>query len=278
MSAEPTGAPATPAPAGSAGGSRVGKAELVRRELEDLIAPMRPGEPLPAERDLAAHLGVARMTLRRAVESLVADHRLLRRPGAGTFVAPARVDQQLSATSFSTDMRSRGMTPGAHTVWARQQPAGMMLASVLGIEAHSPVVHVRRVRTADGEPMALEDLHVPTELVPGLTGTDLEDASYYQLLESRYGLTISAGTQTIEPHLVTAEEAEQLGTDEGSPAFLFERTSRVADGRVAEFVRSVYRGDRYRILVDIFPTAAAARPPGPGIPRDHANTPERTPS
>ena len=240
-------------------GARLGKVELVRQRLEDLIAPMRPGEPLPAERDLAADLGVARMTLRRAVEALVADHRLIRRAGAGTFVAPERVDQQLSATSFSTDMRSRGMTPGAHTVWARHRPAGMMLASVLGVDPTSSVVHVRRVRTADGEPMALEDLHVPTELVPGLSGGDLEDASFYQLLESCYGLTISAGTQTIEPHLVTADEAEHLGTEEGSPAFLFERTSRVTDGRVSEFVRSVYRGDRYRILVDLFP-ASGGRP------------------
>ncbi|OLT44677.1 hypothetical protein BJF86_12070 [Serinicoccus sp. CNJ-927] len=268
MSAEPTSTARegarTGAPAGAdvglgLGSARVGKAEVIRQRLEDLIAPMSPGEPLPAERDLAAELGVARMTLRRAVEALVADHRLIRRPGAGTFVAPARVDQQLSATSFSTDMRSRGMTPGAHTVWAREQPAGMMLGSVLGIEPTATLVHVRRVRTADGEPMALEDLHVPADLVPGLTGADLEDSSFYQLLESRYGLTISAATQTIEPHLVTAEESEQLATDPGSLAFLFERTSRVADGRVTEFVRSVYRGDRYRILVDIFPTSTGER-------------------
>ncbi|WP_151526976.1 GntR family transcriptional regulator [Serinicoccus kebangsaanensis] len=258
MSAEPQPAAGPPPPAPAAP-PRASKAHLVRQRLEDLIAPMSPGEPLPAERDLAADLGVARMTLRRAVEALVADHRLIRRAGAGTFVAPTRVDQQLSATSFSSDMRSRGMTPGAHTVWAREQPAGVMLASVLGIDPTARLVHVRRVRTADGEPMALEDLHVPAALVPGLTGTDLEDASFYQLLDSRYGLSISAATQTIEPHLVTPDEADHLGTHAGAPAFLFERTSRVSDGQVAEFVRSVYRGDRYRILVDIFPTSTGDR-------------------
>lgn len=260
MSAEPTTGDAPPAGlAGPGAAARLGKVEVVRQQLEDLIVPMSPGEPLPAERDLAAELGVARMTLRRAVEALIADHRLIRRPGAGTFVAPARVDQQLSATSFSADMRSRGMRPGAHTVSAREQPAGMMLASVLGVEPTAPLLHMRRVRTADGEPMALEDLHVPSDLVPRLTGADLEDSSFYQLLESRYGLTITAATQTIQPHLVTAEEAEHLDAEAGSPAFLFERTSRVSDGRVAEFVRSVYRGDRYRILVDIFPTSTGER-------------------
>src|SRR5690606_29576947 len=199
---------------------RTRKSDTVRVQLEELIGQLSPGEPLPAERELAARLGVARMTLRRAVDSLVAEHRLLRRPGAGTFVAPPRVDQRLSATSFSTDMRSRGMVPGAHTVHARLQPAGMMLASVLEIRPHAMALNVRRVRTADGEPMALEDLHVPGDLVPGLTGEDLENSSFYTLLESRYGLTIASGTQSVEPHLVTDEEAELLHTSPGSAAFL----------------------------------------------------------
>lgn len=232
---------------------RIGKQDQVREQLLQLMAGLRPGEVLPPERDLAAELGVARMTLRRAVAGLVADHRLVRRPGAGTFVAPARVDQELSATSFSADMRSRGMTPGAKTVWARHHSAGMMLASVLDVPPNAPVLHVRRVRTADDAPMALEDLHVPADLVPGLRGEDLEDSSFYQILDDRFGHAIVSGTQTVEAHLIDGDESSHLDADVGSPAFLFERTSRLSSGRVVEFVRSVYRGDRYRIVVDIFP-------------------------
>lgn len=229
------------------------KHERVREQLEDRIAAMAPGQPLPAERDLAAELGVARMTLRRAVDTLVADGRLLRRQGAGTFVAPAKVAQRLSATSFSEDMRARGLRPGATTVSAAHSPAGVVVASVLGIRPTSPVLHVKRLRLADDVPMALEDLHVPCDLVPGLTGQDLENRSFYELLHERYGLSVVAGTQTAEPTLTTPEDAALLGVEPGAPAFLFERTSRLGDGRVAEFVRSVYRGDRYRIVVDIFP-------------------------
>lgn len=239
---------------------RLGKQDQVRLQLLELIEAMRPGEPLPAERELATRLGVARMTLRRAVQALETEHRLIRRAGAGTFVAPARVDQSLSATSFSQDMRSRGMVPGAKTLWARQSTAGMMLASVLEIAPNAPVLHVRRVRTADVAPMALEDLHVPAELVPGLVGRDLEDASFYDILEARYGHRITDGIQTVETHLTTEDEAAQLDVEPRSAAFLFERTSRVATGQVAEFVRSVYRGDRYRIVVDIFPTAPPGHP------------------
>jgi GntR family transcriptional regulator len=118
------------------------------------------------------------------------------------------------------------------------------------------VLFVRRLRLADDEPMALEELHVPATVAPGLTGADLEGRSFYELLDQRFGNPVVSGTQTVEPALAGAEEAELLGIPAGAPVFLFERTSRVRGGGVAEFVRSVYRGDRYRIVVDIFPPEA----------------------
>lgn len=229
------------------------KQRQVRERLDTLISTMSPGEPLPAERDLAADLGVARMTLRRTVDTMVAAGLLLRRRGSGTFVASPVVTQRLTATSFSADMRSRGMRPGGHTVDHRVSPAGIVLAAVLQVPPSSPVLHVRRLRLADDIPMALEDLHVPCDLVPGLRAEDLEDASFYDVLAQRYGERIATGTQSVEPCLVDPTDAGLLGVEADALAFCFERTSRTDTGRVAEFVRSIYRGDRYRIVVDIFP-------------------------
>ena len=148
-------------------GRETAKQRQVRASLDELIAGLSPGEPLPVERDLARDLGVARMTLRRAVDQLVAEQRLFRRQGSGTFVSPPKVTQRLTATSFSADMRARGLRPGGHTVFARISPAGMMRAGLLGVPPHANVLHVRRLRTADDEPMAMEDLHVPCDVVPG---------------------------------------------------------------------------------------------------------------
>jgi GntR family transcriptional regulator len=110
---------------------------------------------------------------------------------------------------------------------------------------------IRRLRLADGEPMALETLHVPAALVPGLSREALENASFYELLEKEYGVVIESGTQSIEPTVTNEEESELLGVPLHSPAFLFERTSRTAGGETVEFVRSLYRGDRYRLVAEL---------------------------
>ena len=99
--------------------------------------------------------------------------------------------------------------------------------------------------------MALEELHVPCDVVPGLTGADLENHSFYELLRQRRGIVIAKGVQTIEPTVTSHEEAELLGVPVHAPAFLFERTTESEAGEVVEFVRSVYRGDRYKYVATL---------------------------
>jgi GntR family transcriptional regulator len=101
--------------------------------------------------------------------------------------------------------------------------------------------------------MAMEVLHVPQSLVPGLTKADLENHSFYELLQERYAIVITSGTQTIEPTVTNEEESEVLGVPLHTPAFLFERTTVAESGRMVEFVRSIYRGDRYRLVADLVP-------------------------
>jgi GntR family transcriptional regulator len=113
------------------------------------------------------------------------------------------------------------------------------------------VVVAQRLRLADGESMAIETLHVPEPLVPGLTPKDLDRGSFYELLSERYGITIVGGMQTIEPTVTNEEESSALDVPLHSPAFLFERTTRSENGDIVEFVRSIYRGDRYRLVSEL---------------------------
>lgn len=223
----------------------------IRDRLLDQLESMAPGEPLPPERALAEQFGVSRMTLRRALGELVTAGRAVRRQGAGVFATGPKVAQSLAATSFSAEMRRRGLEPGARTLDSETVPAGARLGRRLEVSPDAEVLRVERLRLADGAPMAIEILHVPTAVVPGLSGSDLADRSFYELLAREYGVRIAGGVQTIEPTVTDAAESAALEVPLHSPALLFERVSRDQDGRVVEFVRSVYRGDRYRIETDI---------------------------
>jgi len=231
----------------------VSKQEETRDRVLDLVESVPVGQAIPAERQLATELGVSRLTLRAALDELVRDGYLERRHGSGTYVTEPKIAQPLTLTSFSDDMRRRGMTPGSRTLELTTTPAGARLAHRLDVSPEARLVRVKRLRLADSKPMAMEVLHVPEMLVPGLTRSDFEDHSFYELLRERYGITIVAGTQSIEPTVTNEEESEVLGVPLHTPAFLFERTTVSESGRTVEFVRSIYRGDRYRLVADLVP-------------------------
>jgi GntR family transcriptional regulator len=227
------------------------KQRETRERVLELIDGLGMGDAIPSERQLSANLGVSRLTVRAALDDLVRDGYLIRRRGAGTFVSEPKIAQELTMTSFTQDMRRRGMQPRSRTLELEVVPAGAQLGRFLHVSPSEPVVVAKRLRLADHETMAIETLHVRESLVPGLTAKELENHSFYELLRERYGIVVADGMQTIEPTVTNAEESEALGVPLHSPAFLFERVSRDANGDVVEFVHSIYRGDRYRIVTDL---------------------------
>jgi GntR family transcriptional regulator len=226
------------------------QSDVVERVLE-LIDGLPVGDAIPSERQLSADLGVSRPTLRAALDGLVRGGHLVRRQGSGTFVGRPKIAQELTITSFSQDMRRRGMVPSSRTIELRVTTAGARLGQVLHVSPSEPIVVATRLRLADGDTMAIETLHIPSALVPGLEAKDLESGSFYNLLAQRYAIVVVSGIQTIEPTVTNEEESAALGVPLHSPAFLFERTSRSQSGQIVESVRSIYRGDRYRLVAEL---------------------------
>ena len=227
------------------------KQSEARASVLDLIDQLAVGQAIPSERQLSAQLGVSRLTVRAALDDLVREGLLVRKRGSGTFVSEPKIAQELSMTSFTEDMRRRGMAPGSRTLELRTATAGPWLGRILHVSPSESIVIIKRLRLADEETMAIETLHVRESLVPGLSAEDLEDHSFYALLTERYGLDIVGGLQTIEPTVTNEDESELLGVPLHSPAFLFERTTRSSAGEIAEYVRSIYRGDRYRLVTEL---------------------------
>jgi GntR family transcriptional regulator len=230
---------------------RMTKQSQTRDQVIDLIERAGVGGAIPSERRLSADLGVSRLTVRAALDELVREGHLVRRRGSGTFVREPKIAQELTMTSFSEEMLRRGMTPASTTLSLTTTTAGAYLGRCLHVSPSERIVVAKRLRFADGESMAIETLHVPESLVPGLTPKDLEQGSFYELLDERYSITIVGGIQTIEPTVTNEEESGALDVPLHSPAFLFERTTRSEAGDIVEFVRSIYRGDRYRLVSEL---------------------------
>ena len=236
------------------------KQSETRERVLDLIERLGVGEAIPSERQLSGDLGVSRLTVRAALDDLVREGFLERRHGAGTFVSEPKIAQELTMTSFTEDMRRRGMVPSSKTLELKTVAAGARLGRLLHVSPSERIVVVTRLRYADRETMAIETLHVSEALVPGLTAKDLEQHSFYELLEERFGVVVVGGSQAIEPTVTNEEESAALGVPLHSPAFLFERTTNAADGTIVEYVRSIYRGDRYRLVSDLTRPKEARRP------------------
>ena len=229
----------------------VTKQSEARERVLDLIEQLGIGDAIPSERQLCVDLGVSRLTVRAALDDLVREGLLVRKRGSGTFVSEPKIAQELTMTSFTEDMQRRGMVPGSRTLELRTSTAGPWLGRILHVSPSESIVVVKRLRLADHETMAIETLHVRESLVPGLSAEDLESHSFYELLSDRYGVDVVGGLQTIEPTVSNEDESEALGVPLHSPAFLFERTTRSRAGEIIEYVRSLYRGDRYRLVTEL---------------------------
>ena len=234
----------------------LGPVPLHHQVYLDLVSALdadewRPGDRLPAERELAERYGCSLITVRRALTELAREQRIERTRGRGTFVLHPRLDLNFGGNrSFTDEMQTRGLDPTTRLIAARPESAGEAVAAGLEVEVGSPTLYVERVRLAGGEPLLLEQVHLPAERFPGLLASDLERNSLYDLIVERYSTPIVRAREALEPVLLRTREARLLDQAPGRPALLVEGVAYAADGRPVEFARSYVRGDRTRYYVE----------------------------
>jgi GntR family transcriptional regulator len=224
--------------------------QQLQRALRGAITENRlaADEALPPERDLAEEFGVSRITVRKALDALVAEGLLTRRQGAGTFVA-ARVEKSFSKlSSFTEDMISRGRRP--ESVWLSRSSGAVTPEEslTLGLSPGALVYRFNRIRYADGSPMALEYSTVP--------GFSLPSESAVEESLDKHGSRPVRALQRLRAVLFTAERARLLGVMDGSPGLLIERRGFLRDGRPVEFTQSYYRGDAYDFVAELNTSAS----------------------
>jgi GntR family transcriptional regulator len=223
------------------------KGEQLRSILEDLIATLRPGDSLPSERELAERYDLARMTVRAEVTRLAAEGVVERVQGRGTFVAEPRVAQAAALSSFTEDMRARGLTAGSRVLLQETVPADALVARGLDLDPGTPVVRLRRVRTADGEPLALEEAFLDAERFAALAEDDLEGMSLFDVLETRFNVRFPTADQRVVAVEIVGEDANLLHVAPGRPGLKFHTILLDEDERPLAYAWSLFRGDRYEI-------------------------------
>ena len=231
--------------------------DLLRGRLRDLIAELGPGRRLPSERDLSAEWGVARMTLRAAVDELVVEGLLDRRHGSGTYIVFSPVLRVIGLTSFTHDMRSRGIEPSSRILDFRTITADDALATRLRISVGSPVFWISRLRLGNDEPVAIESVSIPVSYAPQLTHDDLE-GSLYEVLAARHSLVASAASMRIEPILPDPASADLLGIGAEQACLHVRMVDTDRSGRVVMLATCLYRGDKYQFRAEVSGTAGEA--------------------
>lgn len=205
------------------------------------------GESLPSERELCEITGVSRVTIRKALDVLVADKVVERKHGAGTFVLPRVEHLGSSLKGFTGSASMKGHSPQAIWIVKAYGLPTEEEAAILQITSDDKVARLGRVRQFEDLPVAIEHAVVPARLLPDIS--EIHD-SLYAALETK-GNRPAKGTQKVRASLANPTEAGLLSVEEFSEVLRIERRSFLQDGTPVELTRSAYRGDRYDIVMDL---------------------------
>ena len=208
---------------------------------------LEEGMSLPSERDLSEILGVSRVTVRKAIADLVAQGVVSKRRGAKTTIAMRMRKPISKLIGFSEALEARGMSAEITWLFKGIRNPNSQEAFALGIQQDDMVVKLRRLRLADGEPIALETTAVPEVFLPTL---ELENDSLYATL-ARFGNRPVHGVQRISASVMTKAEAALFERDPGTPVLVFERKCYGPDGRAVEFTTSRYNGNLFDFVSKI---------------------------
>lgn len=220
--------------------------EILRRAIE---RDLPPGCPIPSERELAERYAVSRLTVRSAVGKLVEEGLLSRIRGKGTFTAARRMELQLQLMSFTDEMSKRGMRPASELLGAAVAVPPEPVATALRLGEGEQAIRVRRLRKADGLPLAVERGWYSERAIPGLLELDLTGSLYAQLA-TRHGIRFDRAWQTVWAEAADRDNARLLGVPTGSSLLVFRRVSS-ARGEPMEDMTSWYRGEAYQVSMQL---------------------------
>src|SRR5574341_189030 len=224
--------------------------EIIRESIES--GRWSPGQAIPSERELSRIHGLSRMTVRRALDRLVAAGSLYRVDGKGTFVSEPKVSfRALSLAGLREQALQMGYSASSKLLSIEKVLVSEKIANVLAIAPDAPAFLIERILFADNVPLALNRSYIPCAFCPTLMEEDLANNSLYAILKSNYDIHISRATETLESALATSRESLLLNVHPGDPMLLLRITVFDAENHAIEYVKVVFRGDRVQLHLNV---------------------------
>lgn len=205
------------------------------------------GTQLPNETKLTEMLGVSRITVRHALRNIEEAGLLRREHGRGTFVRSSTVIAGMRGlTSFTQEMADRGLVVGSRMLEIGELAADSEVATALELPEGTTVCKIRRLRSGNDRPIGIQTAYLPAARVEGLAQMQAPLLSLYDVLRNRFAIVPKVAREIYRVGVVPDEDADLLGVEAGSPAFVVQRITSDAQGPF-EFTVSIMRGDRYEI-------------------------------
>jgi GntR family transcriptional regulator len=242
-------------PAPSAIDTRLPRYQRLRDELNSRIAAQewKVDEPIPTEAELAGTFGVSIGTVRKAIDALVADGRVERIQGTGTFVRRPKFGSSLFRFFRFEGREGEKLVPESRILKREVIGAPEAVAAALGLSAGAPAIHLNRLRLVDHQPLLLESIWLPKSRFAALLEIDPREFGdlLYPLYEQYCGQVVASARETLTAEAVGARNARLLEIPPGSPVIVIERIALSFDGRPLEWRRSHGAADQFRYHVEI---------------------------
>lgn len=229
--------------------------QLVEELRERIRAgDLQPGTQLPSERELSEQFGISRMTVRQALQYLIREEVLVARQGLGTFVAePKLTTNPLHVLGFTEEMMQRGASATSRVIEQKVVTPPASVSAQLDLRDGELTVCIVRLRLSNDVPVLLETVHVPVARFKGLERADLSRHSLYQLMRTRYGVTLKGSSHTLEAVQANDYERQLFHVQAGTPLILLQGVTYDDADQPVEYFKAAYRGDRFKIQLDSRP-------------------------
>ena len=221
----------------------------IRRRIDQ--GQLKPGNMVPSERELARIHQVSLMTARHALTELARDGVVERRHGAGTFVAPPRV-QFNKLLGYTEQMAGLGLSAHSRVVTSTVVTRESEIAARLGLAPTAPIVRLERVRLAQNEPVALEVGYWSEDEFPDLQRSTLDGVSLFFALEHDCGVALAYADEEVDATDADQRMADLLRVGKNTPLLRIRQLIFSTTGKATVYVTGFYRSGRHTLRIRRF--------------------------